>query len=885
MMVFVLDDVSKRMLMKMMTLWLTLVLTLAAGGRLAAAVEFPGPPPGQPRATQDGGVFTLENDACGAAWKLEEGTLRPLWLGDALRGRQYDQSGAELFRLALAAPKLPATGVWVEVRLETNRVVALASRDGVAWVEMAEFPRADFPGKPALVRLGKMNLQAQSRDNPGDLGAAGECVMADVNPPLWQSNRWVFRARAHQAATVETLFPAGTKSIRCRIDKETDQGMSWGPALALVWEDGRRFLLVGLRDATPVFNVTTATGERLCPVSLATYPVMDAPASSFRLVAPPRLAVVPAEPASQRLAGRFAAETLEATFTNAAGLRACWRAELRAGANYLRETLELSAPTAMPLNGVELIDAKLAGAKTVGTSPGSPVVADGLFLGVEMPGSQNALSDAEARIGFGCRLELAPGRSYTFGAVQGVAPAGQLRRAFLYYLERERARPSSPFLHYNGWYDLGFGVNATNLLTTVGQFQQELAVKRGVPVLSYLVDDGWDDPAAGLWRESREKFPDGFKGLAARMGPEAHLGIWISPLGGYGGADERTAQARRLGLIPPDGSLDLSFPGYQQWFQDRCRQLIREDGVNLFKWDRAGDGVTPHFMALLEVARNLRRERPDLFINVTVGTWPSPFWLNHVDCTWRNGTADVGWAGKGNARTNSPYNRERWLTFRDGSCYAAFVRPAPLYPLNSCMHHGIVQGREFQGGSIGQNNPPDLKNEARSYFANGAMLQELYLTPALLTPAAWDEVAEAAKWAHANADVLVDAHWVGGDPLKLEPYGYAAWNRRKGTLMVRNPDDRPQSLELDAAAVFELPAGAPQAYRLKSPYADQRVHDLALRAGQPRALTLEPFEVLVFDADPELGEGAARTLPGARQANRDPRLPGLRGVALANEVR
>ena len=837
--------------MKTIASWLIGTLVWIAVVVEAAAVEFPGPPPGSPRAEAAGEMFTLENAVCGAAWRIEDGTIRPLWLADKLAGRQYDQTGAELFRVALAPPPSPVNGVRVTVRLETNRVVALASKDGNAWMEIAAFPRAEFPGAPAVVRFGKMNLRAQSQDNPGDLGAAGECCVADLEPPLMRSNRLVFRARAHQAATVEAPFPPGTQSISCWIDKETDQGMSWGPALALIWDEGRRFLLVGLRDPAPVFNVTTAAGERLCPVSLTTYPAMDAPASSFRLAERPRLAAVPADPASQRLAGRFAAETLAATLTNASGLRADWRAELREGANYLRETLTLSSPrTPQALNGLELIDAKVTGAKTVGTSPGSPGVAGGMFLGVEMPGAQNALSEGEARIGFGCRLELTPDRSYTFGAVQGVAPPGQLRRAFLYYLERERARPSIPFLHYNCWYDLGFGVNATNLLAAVERFHQELTVKRGVSVLSYLVDDGWDDTAAGLWTESRAKFPDGFRGLAGRMPSDTHLGIWISPLGGYGGSDERTGQARRLGLIPPDGTLDLSYPGYQQWFQERCRQLIREDGVNLFKWDRAGDGVTPHFMALLEVARNLRQERPELFINVTVGTWPSPFWLNHVDCTWRNGTADVGWAGKGNNPTNSQYNRERWLTFRDGSCYAAFVRAAPLYPLNSCMHHGVVHGREFQGGSIGQNNPPELKHEVRSYFANGAMLQELYLTPSLLTPAAWDEVAEAAKWAHANADVLVDAHWVGGDPLKLEPYGVAAWSPRQGTLMLRNPDDRPQSMTLDATTVFELPTGAAKVYRLTSPYADQRVRNWELTAGQPRTMALEPFEVLVFDALP-----------------------------------
>jgi hypothetical protein len=173
---------------------------------------------------------------------------------------------------------------------------------------------------------------------------------------------------------------------------------------------------------------------------------------------------------------------------------------------------------------------------------------------------------------------------------------------------------------------------------------------------------------------------------------------------------------------------------------------------------------------------------------------------------------------------------------------------SPLYPLNSVMHHGIVHGREFQGGSMGKTNPPDLKNEARSYFANGASLQELYLTPSMMTSTAWDQVAEAAKWSHANADVLVDAHWVGGDPLKLEVYGYAAWNPRKATLMIRNPDDKPQTMSLDAATVFDLPGNAPKSYALRSPYKDQRLQSLQLKGGSPQSVTLEPFEVCVFDA-------------------------------------
>ncbi|MCX6923088.1 MAG: hypothetical protein NT154_07750, partial [Verrucomicrobia bacterium] len=56
-----------------------------------------------------------------------------------------------------------------------------------------------------------------------------------------------------------------------------------------------------------------------------------------------------------------------------------------------------------------------------------------------------------------CRIPrnalLKRGDTLTQSFVIGVAPAGQMRRAFLYYLERERAHPYRPYLHYNSWYD------------------------------------------------------------------------------------------------------------------------------------------------------------------------------------------------------------------------------------------------------------------------------------------------------------------------------------------------------------------------------------------------------------------------------------------------
>jgi len=816
--------------------------------RPPASVEFPGPQPGPGHGAQADGRLTLENNVIGAAWNLDDGTLRPVELTNKLTGERFVQAGAELFRLALKPPGCQPEGVVVGVRLEAQRVVALVSHDGRAWTEVGSYPRAEFPGEPKLVRLGKMNLRAQAKDSPGDAGVVGECVITEILPPAAAvpGGRWALQTAAHRASVREYPFPAGSTQVSCRIDKGTDKGMSWGPALALVWEDGQRFVLLGVREGQTVFNVTTAGGERITGAKLDTYPVMDLPASAFRVVGIPALTKLEPDPQGVRVTERMGGMALDCDLASARGLRAHWRAELRDGANYVRQILRLQAASAagIPLWGVEFTDVRVPELKAIGVCPGVPVAGRGMFFGVEIPGSQHVLDPGGGRMGFGCKLELAPAQDYTFGAVAGVAPAGQLRRAFLCYVQRERARPSEPFVHYNCWYDLGYAVSAATMQDVVTRFDEELVQKRGVNVQSYLVDDGWDNPGKGLWIENEEKFPGGFKSLKTQLEPRgAHLGIWISPLGGYGGAKERTDHARKMGLIPPAGELDLACPAYKQWFENRCLQLMRADGVNAFKWDRAGDGVSPHFMALLDVAHNLRKENPKVFINVTVGTWPSPFWLNHIDATWRNGSADVGWTGKGD-------DREKWLTFRDGYCRANFVEKSPLYPLNSCMHHGIVHGRCFQGKKVGLTGP-HLRHEARSYFANGSSLQELYITPSMMTAEAWDDLAAAAQWGQANAAVLADAHWVGGDPLRLQPYGYAAWCPRQGTLMVRNPDAAPQTITLDAATVFELPAGAAEHYALRSPYKDQRIQNVALQAGIPEAVRLEPFEVLVFDALPQ----------------------------------
>ena len=144
-----------------------------------------------------------------------------------------------------------------------------------------------------------------------------------------------------------------------------------------------------------------------------------------------------------------------------------------------------------------------------------------------------------------------------------------------------------------------------------------------------------------------------------------------------------------------------------------------------------------------------------------------------------------------------------------------------------------------------------LTEDIRDFFASGTNCQELYITPSLMSPGHWDALAEAAKWSHDNADVLVDTHWVGGDPAAGEVYGWAAWASRKAILSLRNPSDKPRSITIDIGKAFELPDGAAKKYSLKSSWKeDAGKETIELSAGKTHTFELKPFEVLVFDAMP-----------------------------------
>jgi len=576
--------------------------------------------------------------------------------------------------------------------------------------------------------------------------------------------------------------------------------------------------------------------------------------SDFKLVGPPVMEEIAVQANSSKAADRLSGRALRVELQDpSSDSRITWRAMLRDGANYIREEVTIHAgKQPFALAQVDLVDMALPGAQVSGHAQGSPVTAGSWFVGFEHPLSECRVRDDHASCWLSRELPLQAGQAVTYSAVFGATHPGQLRRDFLNYLELERAHPYRAFLHYNSWYDLGYfdRYNEQGALAVVRNFGEQLARKRGVKLDSFLFDDGWDDPTT-LWRFN-PGFPDGLTKVeqeAATYG--AAPGIWLSPWGGYDKPkQQRLASARALGFETNEGGFALSGPKYYRYFRDACLEMMEKYDVNQFKFDGTGNAneviqgseFDSDFDAAIHLIGELRAKKPDLYVNLTTGTYPSPFWLLYADSIWRGGD-DHSFAGVGSSR-------QRWITYRDSQIYRRVVEEGPLFPMNSLMLHGLIFARYAE--RLGSDPNHDFADEVHSYFGTGTQLQEMYITSSLLSDQDWDVLAETAKWSRANAAVLKDSHWIGGDPAKLEVYGWASWSPQKAIVTLRNPNDRPQDFTASLASLLELPSANADRFSARSLWKnDSSSAPSGIPAQDQHTFHLQPFQVLTLELAPQ----------------------------------
>lgn len=617
--------------------------------------------------------------------------------------------------------------------------------------------------------------------------------------------------------------------------------------------DAAGFSLV-FRGLTP--ETDPATGTTLLNLKLADGRTFDA--ADFQVQGEVERAQIAARPEARRLAERFGGWEVRVPLQTADGsIDVLFTVTLRNASNYIRQEVSITPKREdLVVDAITLLDLKVSDARLMGDTLGAPVVTDTMFFALEHPMAENSAEDGRVLCGMQRGVTLKAGTALKQSCALGVTPPGQRRRGFLYYVERERAHPYRPFLHYNSWYDIAWGdrkFNEAQALDAITLWGEELTTKRGVPLQSFVFDDGWDDNST-LW-QFHAGFPNGFAPLrekAAQYG--AAIGTWLSPFGGYGEArEQRLAFGREQGFETNESGFSMAGPNYYARYKSICEEMIRRYGVNFFKYDGMGAGLgagergntkyLDDIEAIMRLMDELRTIEPSLYISATTGTWASPYFLWHADNIWR-GAEDMGFSGEGS-------KRQQWLNYRDTWTYRNVVQKGPLYPLNALMTQGIVQALHGMSAELGD-SLQEMADEIWSFFGSGTSLQELYISPALLTSDQWDVLAAAASWARSNAAVLADTHWVGGDPGDNEVYGWASWTSDKAILVLRNPTEQHKIITIEPGAVLELPDGAHRRYRMSTPRPDQRPLPVqALNAGEPGIFELKPFEVLVYELVPE----------------------------------
>ncbi len=593
-----------------------------------------------------------------------------------------------------------------------------------------------------------------------------------------------------------------------------------------------------------------------------------------------------AEPKAVRLAEKEPGKALHAVLQSKDGSFSIdWRAVLRKGSRYLRQEIVITAqkdsqiPSVTPLLYTFTKDAG-APAVTGNMTHGNLVVSERLFTGLETPMSKMSVdvgdpdADSTVRGVWERRAVLKRGQSWSISTVVGLIEPGQARRSFLRYSERERAVPYRVFVHYDDWYEVGIRLhdNQDPLKRTTdaiwkgitNHWKQELYDKRKTYLDAFVIDDGWDE-FNSLW-DFHAGFPKGFSNInSAAATMKAGIGTWLGPVGGYGSSKNiRLAYWNKNHPTHQIDNFELSDDEYYKAFVERCKEMLKRYDMRYFKFD----GISTAFHAkgpvniedaegILRVASALRKIRPKIFINATVGTWASPFWYHYVDSVWRQ-EDDFGQTGSaGDAR-------DKWMTYRDRLVYEVFVQGSPLFPINCIMTHGTIITRNGPP-HVMSTDPQNCVKEIRAAFGSGSGLQEIYADGDLLDQAGgklWDELAACIAWIRSNADVLEDVHWVGGNPwdgTKGCVYGWAAWNPRKCTLTLRNSDAAQQSLSTSLREIFEIPSSNKDEIILRSSFVDQRI--LSNIIGVPIdpdaqiTLTLQPGEVIVMEGrryNPEL---------------------------------
>jgi hypothetical protein len=495
----------------------------------------------------------------------------------------------------------------------------------------------------------------------------------------------------------------------------------------------------------------------------------------------------------------------------------------------------------------------------------------GAFFGLEYPASENRLSlDGHGHYVLQCGQEYGERVGKTWlqseWVVEAITPDEYVKNWFFKYVDAIRVAPLRPYTLYNSWYDLRSPeyprvppenvMSERSALKMIDLLRKNMIDLHGIQLDAFVLDDGWDVYKSD-WLLRGEQFPNGLKPLADELKKTGtSLGVWFGPTGGYSFRKQRIGWMQEHGYETVDDQLCIAGKNYGPLLKKRVTDFAQNDGVGYYKWDGIqfscsepdhGHPIDIYsrravMESVIGMCRAVREKNPAMFLNITSGTWLSPWWVKYANTIWMDG-ADYGYAD-----VPSISKRDAAITYRDFVLYEDFSLKGLWFPIANLMTHGIIKGKLEMLGS--PEEPLDkFTDDVLLYFGRGVSMYELYISPDIISEGEWNTLASSITWAKDRFPILSTSSMIGGNPMKREPYGYAHFNGKRGIIAARNPYITSSSLTVELSASLGLEPKA-QALVVERVYPTCWIAPRLYNAGERLDIPLDGYEMAVYEIYP-----------------------------------
>ena len=524
---------------------------------------------------------------------------------------------------------------------------------------------------------------------------------------------------------------------------------------------------------------------------------------------------------------------------------------------------------------------------------GQPYYVGSMYWGCEFPQAENKVRDKKGfiRYHYGKNLVVEndksdgqfhnynnynnanglSGKMITWDAVVGAARSTDyqvVQSDFYEYIETIATKTGFR-QQFNSWYDNMKDITDSNIQESFNEIEKGFTQYGVNPLDSYVVDDGWTNYSS-FWDfdRSANKFPNELYNSSSQVNKMgSNFGLWLGPRGGYGterqianyiannnlgsrnensGNDINVSDGRYLDKLVNDIFVD-----YQNKFDINYWKLdgmLLEPSTNSSNAHTTTDKlctISETYERWTDMYETMRKNRPDLWINMTSYTNPSPWHVQWVNSVWMQNTGDTGYSYK-----DGDTDEKAMLTFRDGDYYEFFTKNQWQLPNKYFYNHDPVYAKTAHNvpGGPGRQieyTTDELREHLYMLGTRGTAFWEYYYSPSMFDNEKWQVNAEAANWIEDNFDILQKSKMFGGDPEKEQVYGYSCWNGNQGIVSIRNPKNVEQTYTLKLDEKVGVSSGVKNVYG-KVVVGDQsRQTNDAVSHNTELTYTLKPKEVLI----------------------------------------